>query len=313
MSNIIYLGPVDALTTARRILEPSFEVIAPETTREAVATQLIDAVAVVDASMKVKFDRGMLYGARQLKVISTATTGADHIDAKAAVDLGIVLLTLAGEKEILHNLTPAAELSWALLMACARRLRGAVRHVLEGQWSREEFPGIMLKGKVLGIIGCGRIGCWMARYAHAFGMEVIGYDPYVAEPQHIDKVDLDSLLSMADFISIHVPLNEHTRGMIGLREFARMKPDAIFINTSRGAITDESALLHSLLEGKLAAAGLDVLEGEPKISDHPLVQYARTHDNLILTPHMGGFSPDAVKTVVAHASKRVLNALNVPV
>jgi D-3-phosphoglycerate dehydrogenase / 2-oxoglutarate reductase len=311
VEKIIYLGPPEALVSAREVLEPSWKVVAPQPTAEAVSLHLADAIAIVDASMQVTFDQPLLDQAPNLRAISTATTGADHIDAKILTERGVPLLTLAGEKEILHNLTPAAELSWALLMACSRQFRGAVRDVLEGHWMREKFPGVMLKGKLLGLIGCGRIGSWMARYARAFDMDVIGYDPYAdVVPDQIRKTELDNLLSSADFVSVHVPLNEQTRGMLGRREFARIKPGAIFINTSRGAVTDEDALLSALFEGRLAAAGVDVLEGEPNIDLHPLVQYARTHDNLIITPHIGGFSPDAVKVLVRHASQRIFKVLN---
>jgi phosphoglycerate dehydrogenase-like enzyme len=311
VEKIIYLGPPEALVSAREVLEPLWKVVAPQPTAEAVSLHLADAIAIVDASMQVTFDQPLLDQAPNLRAISTATTGADHIDAKILTERGVPLLTLAGEKEILHNLTPAAELSWALLMACSRQFRGAVRDVLEGHWMREKFPGVMLKGKLLGLIGCGRIGSWMARYARAFDMDVIGYDPYAdVVPDQIRKTELDNLLSSADFVSVHVPLNEQTRGMLGRREFARIKPGAIFINTSRGAVTDEDALLSALFEGRLAAAGVDVLEGEPNIDLHPLVQYARTHDNLIITPHIGGFSPDAVKVVVRHASQRVFKVLS---
>ena len=310
VEKIIYLGPPEALVSAREVLGPSWKVVAPQPTAEAVSLHLADAIAIVDASMQVTFDQLLLDQAPNLRAISTATTGADHIDAKILTERGVPLLTLAGEKEILHNLTPAAELSWALLMACSRQFRFAVRDVLEGHWMREKFPGVMLKGKLLGLIGCGRIGSWMARYARAFDMDVIGYDPYAdVVPDQIRKTELDNLLSTADFVSVHVPLNEQTRGMLGWREFARIKPGAIFINTSRGAVTDENALLSALVEGRLAAAGVDVLDGEPNIDLHPLVQYARTHDNLIITPHIGGFSPDAVKIVVRHASRRILNVL----
>jgi phosphoglycerate dehydrogenase-like enzyme len=310
VEKIIYLGPPEALVTAREVLEPSWKVVAPQPTAEAVSLHLADAIAIVDASMQVAFDQPLLDRAPNLRAISTATTGADHIDGEILTERGVPLLTLAGEKEILHNLTPAAELSWALLMACSRQFRGAVRDVLEGHWMREKFPGVMLKGKLLGLIGCGRIGSWMARYARAFDMEVIGYDPYAdVVTDQIRKTELDNLLSSADFVSVHVPLNEQTRDMLGRCEFARIKPGAIFINTSRGAVTDEDALLTALVEGRLAAAGVDVLEGEPNIDLHPLVQYARTHDNLIITPHIGGFSPDAVKVAVRHASERILNVL----
>jgi D-3-phosphoglycerate dehydrogenase / 2-oxoglutarate reductase len=310
VKNVIYLGPSESVDSARDVLEPTLNVVVPELTRASVAAQLPEAVGILDASMKINLDRSMLDQAPNLQAISTATTGADHIDAKILAERGVPLLTLAGEKEILHNLTPAAELSWALLMACCRQFRGALQHVMEGHWIREKFPGVMLKGKLLGLIGCGRIGSWMARYARAFDMDVIGYDPYAdVVPDQIRKTELDELLSSADFVSVHVPLNEQTRGMLGRREFARIKPGAIFINTSRGAVTDEDALLTALVEGRLAAAGVDVLEGEPNIDLHPLVQYARTHDNLIITPHIGGFSPDAVKVAVRHASHRILNVL----
>jgi len=310
LKNVIYLGPVDALPVARNILEPLWKVVAAETTSDGVAARLSSAVAILDASMKVRFDRAMLDRATKLRVVSTATTGADHIDAKALADRKIPLLTLQGEKELLWNLTPAAELSWTLLMACARRLRGAVRHVLEGNWVRENFPGIMLKGKTLGLIGCGRIGSWMALYARAFDMDVLGYDPFVDPwPAQIRRADLHTLLSQADFISVHVMLSDSTRGLIGAREFKLMKPGVIFINTSRGDLTDERALLQSLMDGRIGAAGVDVLQGEPAINDHPLVKYAQTHDNLIITPHIGGFSPDAVKTVVAHAAQRIASVL----
>lgn len=310
MSTVVYLGPPHALKVVQDIIEPRWSVRAPEATPESVGAVLADAVAILDASMRVRFDQATLNRAPDLRVISTATTGADHIDSQALADRRIPLLTLAGERELLHNLTPAAEHSWLLLMACARRIRGAMRHVLEGQWQREEFPGTMLKGKTLGLIGCGRIGSWMSQYARAFEMDVIGYDPHIeAWPAAIEKSDLDGLLETADFISIHVPLNTQTRGMIGKREFALMKSGAVLINTSRGSITDEGALLAALEEGRLGATGLDVLDGEPAIDHHPLVEYARRHENLIVTPHIGGFCPDAVKIVVAHAARRIVQAL----
>ena len=311
MLHVLYLGPPDALPTVREILEPKSRVVAPELGSVDIKEYLKEAVAILDASMKFTFDRAMLDGAPQLRVIATATTGADHIDSQILAERAVPLFTLAGEKALLRNLTPAAEHSWTLLMACCRHIRGATHHVLEGKWVREEFPGILLKGKRLGLIGCGRIGSWMARYGLAFGVEVIGYDPFVKPwPEQIRRSGFDELLSTVDFVSVHVPLNAETRGMIGAREFGLMKRGAVFINTSRGAITDEQALLQSLVDGRLAAAGIDVLDGEPEIDHHPLVEYARRHENLLITPHIGGFSPDAVRLVVAHAARRILAALD---
>lgn len=311
MNHIIYLGPLEALGRVQEILEPHWPVIAPEPTSEAVVPHLGSAVAVLDASMRVRFDRATLDRAPGLRVVSAATTGADHIDSGALAERSIPLFTLAGETQLLHSLTPAAEHSWLLLMACARRLRGAIQHTLEGKWKREEFPGVMLRGKTLGLIGCGRIGSWMARYARAFEMEVVGYDPFISRwPAEIrGGRTLDELLSTADFISIHVPLNDQTRGLIGARELARAKFGAVLINTSRGGVTDEAAVLEALKTGRLGGAGLDVLDGEPAIEHHPLIDYARTHDNVVITPHIGGFCPDAVKIVVAHAARKIARLL----
>ncbi|MBK7804397.1 MAG: hypothetical protein IPJ55_17410 [Chloracidobacterium sp.] len=119
----------------------------------------------------------------------------------------------------------------------------------------------------------------------------------------------NQLLACTDFISIHVPLNEQTRGLLGEQEFALLKPGTVLVNTSRGSITDERALLAALHEGRVGAAGLDVLDGEPSVEGHPLLDYARTHDNLILTHHIGGFCPEAVDIVVAHAARRIADVL----
>ena len=197
-----------------------------------------------------------------------------------------------------------------LLMACARKLTAAFDHVKEGLWVREQFPGTMLQGKRLGLVGCGRIGSWVARYASAFKVEVVGYDPY-ADPFPLDiiRVSLTELIKTADFISIHVHLTDGTRHLISRELIRSMKKGAVFINTSRGSVIDEAALLDALVAGQIAAAGVDVLEGEPDIANHPLVVYARKHDNLIITPHCGGFSHDAVKVVCRRAAQKIVHYL----
>ena len=195
--------------------------------------------------------------------------------------------TLKEDPEVLRNITPAAELSFALLMALARKLPAAVHHVKEGGWTREQFPGVMLRGKRLGLVGCGRIGGWMARYARAFDMDVIGHDPFLQTfPDTIRKAPLEHVFSQSDFVSIHVHLSPETTGLVSKALIDSMKPGAFLINTSRGAIVNEAALLAALESGRLGGAGLDVLEGEPDTANHPLVRYARTHDNLLITPHV---------------------------
>ena len=309
---LVYSGPAEVVEDVKAVTGTAMDVqwVPPEP--GAVAVALAGAAAFLDASMKVAIGADMIQASPHLLVIATATTGADHIDEAALARAGIPLYTLRGQTELLRDLTPAAEHSWLLVMACARSLPAAHAHVLGGGWNRVDFPGVMLRGKTLGIIGCGRIGTWMSRYAEAFGMRCLGHDPLLtAWPPTITPAPLERLLAAADFVTLHVPFTRDNAGMIDRACFQRMKRGAVFVNTSRGDLVDERALLEALESGRLAAAGLDVLTGEPEIADHPLRQYALTHTNLILTPHIGGFSPDAVRIVVRFAAERIVRHLGV--
>ncbi len=310
MPKVLYLGPDNGRQFVAEELGGDFTVLALAAEPNQIAAELSDADVVLDASMKVPLSRDLLERAVNLKLVITATTGADHIDQSFLASRGIPLLTLKGQTQVLHNLTPAAELSWLLLMACARKLRPAIKHVEQGRWDREQFPGVMLKGKTLGLIGCGRIGQWMARYANAFGMTVLGFDPYNQNwPEGLKPVSLQELLSAAHFISVHVHLTDETRGLIGAPEFDLMLPGAILINTARGAVVDESALLAALEGGRLGAFGFDVIEGEPNVTQSRVWQYAQTHDQCVITPHIGGFSPDALETVLRFTARRIKETL----
>jgi D-3-phosphoglycerate dehydrogenase len=278
----------------------------------ALAEALAGAHGLLDASMKVPIDDAMIAAAPNLAVISCATTGSDHIARAEAAARGINVHTLREDGDLLRDITPAAELSWALVLACARRLPAAAAHTRAGQWVREDFPGVMLNGRTLGLIGCGRLGQWMSRYGAAFGMEVLGHDPHVEPwPEGIAQTGLADLVANADVISVHVHLSEATRGLLSAELLAGIKPGAIVINTSRGAIIDEAALLAGLESGRIGAAGLDVLDGEPEIEQHPLIAYVRGHDNLIVTPHIGGFSPDAVRVVCRRAAEKIMAKLEI--
>ncbi|MCC7546828.1 MAG: hypothetical protein IT532_03595 [Burkholderiales bacterium] len=310
MALVIYLGSQEGLEAARTVLSPPWLVRHVEANDDAVAAALKEADALLDASMKTRISDAMVQTAPRLKIVSCATTGSDHIARRVLAQRNVPVRTLKEDPDLLRNITPAAELSWALLMACARNLKGALRHTESGRWVREEFPGTMLKGKVLGLIGCGRIGGWMSRYGQAFGMSVLAHDPHQATlPPGVERRSLQSLVASSDFVSIHVHLSEETRGMVSKQLLDQFKHGAIFVNTSRGALVDEVALRDALTDGRIAAAGVDVLEGEPDVSNHPLVEYARTHDNLIITPHCGGFSPDAVRIVCRRAAEKIQQVL----
>lgn len=308
---ILYVGAPEGFEALEALLGGVADCRHVEAEPEALATALGGADALLDASMKVRLDRAMLRAAPRLKVISTATTGSDHIARDGLEAAGVALHTLREDPELLRNITPAAELSWALVLACARRLPAAAAHVRDGGWTRENFPGLMLNGRCLGLFGCGRIGQWMAGYARAFGMRVLGHDPHLADwPANIERCAPEDLVAQADVISVHVHLSDETRGLLSADLLARAKPGAIVINTSRGAVIDEAALLAGLESGRIGAAGLDVLDGEPEIATHPLLAYARRHDNLIITPHCGGFSPDAVRVVCRRAAEKIARHLD---
>lgn len=309
MYKILYIGPEPQLTVVQHCLK-GFEII--YTTEEAIVDMNIEQVdAILDAYMKISFHEDRLVRALKLKIIVTATTGANHIAGHFLEKKGIPLWTLKGQEHITKDITAAAEHSWLLLLAVSRQLKGAVQEVLDGNWERNKFPGWMLRGRTIGIVGCGRIGGWMSRYAEAFGMKILGYDPFkpiLLAP--FVSVSFEELLSSSDVISIHVPLSEQTTNLFNAKAFSLIKKGAILINTSRGEVVDEAAMLLALKDGTLNGAGVDVLQGEPNTAHHPLVEYARQHDNLIITPHIGGFSPDALDTILEFSCSRIKSYLD---
>jgi phosphoglycerate dehydrogenase-like enzyme len=304
MRKVLFIGPEPQCRVVRENLT-EYEVIYSIDDTE-IVKRIAEFDVILDAYMKIQFPKERLEKAINLKVLVTATTGANHIDEAYLESKGIPVFTLKGQEQITKNVTAAAELSFTLLLAVARQLKAAVRETENGEWERNKFPGYMLRNRSIGIIGCGRIGGWMACYAEAFGMKVYGYDPYIEElPPPFEAKSLEELLEISDFISIHIPLNDSTKGFICRNSFERMKEGAVLVNTSRGEIIDEVALLDALESGKLWGAGLDVLAGEPKINDHPLIRYSRNHDNLIITPHIGGFSPDALEMLLKFSCERI--------
>jgi len=226
------------------------------------------------------------------RFVVTATTGVDHLDIEALGRAGVRVLSLRGEKEFLETINVTAEFTLAMILALVRRLPSAVDSVVkQGRWDRNAFRGVELYGKTAGIVGLGRLGRKVAVYLQALGMRIIAFDPYSQPTGSIIRMaaSLDELLQEADVVTVHVPLNDETRGMFDAGRFRAMKAGAFFVNTSRGAVVDEAAFLESLSQGHLAGAALDVLCGEPLIDgNHPLVQYAARNENLIITPHIGG-------------------------
>jgi D-3-phosphoglycerate dehydrogenase len=221
------------------------------------------------------------------------TTGLDHIDLVEAGRRGVEVLSLQGEAEFLRDVRATAEHTIALIFALLRRIPSAVGHARDGGWSRDLFKGHELHGKTVGIVGFGRVGSLVARYLRAFDVDLLASDPRAeptSVPDDVQLVALDRLLREADLITVHASLSRETERMFGRTQFQSMKRGAWFINTSRGQLVDEGSLLDALRSGQLAGAAIDVRTGERETVErkHPLVRYAYAHDNLLLTPHIGG-------------------------
>ncbi len=237
-----------------------------------------------------RIDAEILDNAPRLKIVANYAVGYDNIDVDECTRLGIVV---TNTPDVLTDAT--AELAWALVCAVARRIVEAHKYVekrLWRGWSPTLFLGIELKGKTLGVLGAGRIGQAFALKSTGFGMKVVYYNRRpneVLEKQlGARRVDLDELLQVSDIISLHLPLTPETYHLIGEREFNLMKPNAIFINTARGKIVDEKALIKVLKERRIYGAGLDVFEFEPQISEE-LYEL----DNVVMLPHIGSATVEA--------------------
>jgi len=278
----------------------------------AILREQITETDIYLAALQVRIDAAVIDSAKKLKAIATPSTGLDHIDLAAAQQRGVAVLSLKDDREFLNSLTATAELAWALLLSVVRRLPWAVQAAHSGDWARDRFRGHQLSGKTLGIVGYGRLGRMVGEFGKAFRMRVIATDVGGVTPAPgVELMPLKKLLPQADVVSIHVHLTDQTRGMIGREQFRAIKQDAVLINTSRGAIVDEPALLDALETGKLLGAGLDVIDGEwrPDIAEHPLIQYASKHQNLVISPHIGGVTFESQRMAYARTIEMILHFL----
>lgn len=254
-----------------------------------------------------RIDEEVLSQFPHLKWIVTATTGLDHLDQEAMKQRGVGYLSLKGETSFLETIPSTAELSWGLLLAMLRHIPSAMKSVDEGQWDRDKFRGFQLMGKTLGIIGLGRIGKMMARYGQAFGMNVQFFDPHVESMAFTQKRSLCSLVETSDVICLHVPYDKETAGMIDEQVISAFKPGSWFLNTSRGGLVDESALVAALKKNKITAIAVDVLATElenPAMS--PLYQARQEGLPVFITPHIGGASIDAMHACEVFMAKKLV-------
>ncbi len=259
--------------------------------------------ALIANRERTRFDRNLLEALENIKLIVQTGKHNPHIDFEAAAGCGIDIVTASGGYSI-----GAAELTIGLALAITRRIPELDAAIRRGEWQPPATP--VLHGKSFGVIGLGRVGSHVARIARSFGMQVVAWtrrpDPGRAVAVGAQLVELDDLLRDADIVSIHVALNDETRGLIDARCLALMKPSAYLINTARGPIVDETALVAALNEGRIAGAGLDVFDTEPLPSGHPLIECP----NVVLTPHIGFTTDHGCEQFATAACDALFNYLD---
>lgn len=313
---ILIAEPLDFAPRALELLRQAAEVVVQRTDGEQLAAAFGE-YDVVWVRLANRITAEMLGNHPRTRVLAVPTTGLDHVDLEACRRLGIRVVSLRGEIDFLKNVRATAELTLTLALALLRHLPAAARSVVEGGWNRDLFRGSEVFEKNVGIVGVGRLGTITAGYFRALGATVLGYDPRPDFPheaaRRIDR--LPDLLRESDIVCVMVRYDESTRRLFGPAEFAAMKPGAVLVNTSRGGVVDERAMLASLESGRLAGAALDVLDGEPQITrEHSVVAYARTHGNVLIVPHIGGNTLESLQKAETFLAGKVVDALQaVPV
>jgi len=265
------------------------------------AIQPCDALIV---RSQVQVDAALIAAGPHLRVVGRAGVGLDNIDVDAARRAGVAVVNAPG-----GNTSAAAELTLGLLLAVARHIPAADASTRAGEWARARFGGTELRGKTLGIVGLGRIGLAVAERARAFGMRILGSDPYVAaevaERNGIEPVALAELLARSDVVTLHAPLTAETAHLLDRAAIATLRPGAIVLNLARGGVVDEAALAEALREGRVAGAGVDVFEHEPP-RDSPLL----AAPNVVLSPHIAASTAEAQVAVGVEIAQRILEVLD---
>jgi D-3-phosphoglycerate dehydrogenase len=255
---------------------------------------------VVRSGTKVTAE--VIDAAKNLKVVGRAGSGLDNVDTQAATRRGIVVMNTPG-----GNTVTTAEHAMAMMFAMTRRIPQATTSLKGGKWEKERFMGVELYNKILGIVGIGQIGGYLAKLAQGISMNVIAYDPYLAQERArkmgVDLVDLPELFRRADVISVHTPLTAETKSLINAATIAQMKPGVMIVNCARGGIIDEADLVAALASKRVAAAAFDVFEEEPVKPGHPLLAL----DNFICTPHIGASTTEAQENVAIGIAEQIVD------
>jgi D-3-phosphoglycerate dehydrogenase len=304
LKKVLLAEPIDE--AGMKVLKGKVDIlISPDPSGESVG-QLLKEVHGLIVRTATKVTRSMIESAPLLEVVSRTGGGLDNVDIEAATGRHVVVCGVKGPQDRF-----VAEHAVTLIMALAKQIFYLNKEVRKGNFkSRYDYRPLGLVGKRVGLIGLGRIGRIVAEICHHLGMEVWGYDPYLSAeelrlPGLVFTKKREEIIRTSDFVSVHVPLSNETQGLIGRKELSWMKPTAFLINTSRGEIIDEPALIETLQQGKIAGAGLDVFAKEPPETSNPFFQM----ENVILTPHTGALTKDAVAQLAEGAAQNTIDVL----
>lgn len=291
---------------ARKILERKFELATFE--NDLCFRSGTDRTLALMVRLGYRLDEEFIKRFPKLKIIASPTTGLDHIDTQYCESIGVKVISLKGEIDFLNSIPSTAEFAFGLIISLYRNIPQSINDVKNGFWRRDQWRGNQLKGKTLGLIGFGRIGKMLANYGKAFGMNVVYYDPFISSSMGSSKT-FEELVKSSDAIVNCVALNSNTKGLIKLQHFEGMKRTAIFVNIARAAILEEGALLTALQSSFISGAAIDVIENECEVSglmSDPLLDYAKLNLNLIITPHLGGASHEAMEQTEIFIANRVI-------
>lgn len=311
MTRILVAEPDYYSAEALAVLRTAGEVTHLQDPADSLVAHMAD-VDVLVVRLGHRVTKAVLDAAPRLKVVATSTTGLDHIDVAELERRGIPLISLRGEVDFLRSVRATPEHTFAILLALLRRIPASVAAVRAGRWEQQPFRGRELSGKTIGIVGIGRVGTAVAGIARGFGMRCLAYDPFLT-PEEIAargaaSCEFDGLLAASDIVSLHVPLNDETVGLLSGERIARIKPGAVVVNTARGRVLDENALVVALDSGALSGAALDVLgteQGSGGVQTSPLIPYAVTHDNVLITPHIAGTTIESLDKTQLFIAKKV--------
>jgi len=271
----------------------------------------IQYVDVYISGVKIKIDKEFLKKATNLKIILSPSTGTDHMDLKEIKKKKIKLIHIAKEYKLLNQFTATSEIVFGLFLSLNRKIILSNKSVISGYWPREKFIGNQLYGKTFGILGLGRLGKISAKIAKGFQMNVIAHDIKKIKTRNVKMVSLEKLFRLSDVLSIHTHLTPLTTGMINKKLLKLMKKNSTLINTSRGKIINESDLLNTLKNKKIAGAALDIIDGEwlnrKELLNHKLIKYSKDNDNLLIVPHIGGTTYESIKGAREHICKVIIN------